>query len=272
MSSAGSRLSAAAMVVLLIASAATGITAAVTAVKRSRAAHATEPRLTAVPLVVAPATPIAAEAEMFRTQPELLALAPATPRERSAHPRTRVTYRFLRAFPGAPPHIPHPLSADEFRTGTCKSCHERGGYSTRFNAYVPLTPHADRGVCLQCHVGDDAAMGVASPDADPSSRCVLCHGPAGGPPQRSAASTWATSVWPALPPVTAGESPPPIPHSVQFRERCVTCHSGPAAVAEIRTKHPERTNCRQCHLVPDPDAGPFTRPVQTVALGAGSKP
>ena len=54
-------------------------------------------------------------------------------------------------------------------------------------------------------------------------------------------------------------------------ENCVACHSGPAAVAEIRTKHPERANCRQCHVALDPDADAFSRPRQ-VAAGAGSPP
>ena len=53
--------------------------------------------------------------------------------------------------------------------------------------------------------------------------------------------------------------PPParrrtIPHPLQLRENCLACHGGPAARAELRTTHPERVRCRQCH-VPDV-AGP----------------
>ena len=44
------------------------------------------------------------------------------------------------------------------------------------------------------------------------------------------------------------EAPPVIPHSVFMRENCVACHTGPAAREEIRTSHPERLRCRQCHL------------------------
>lgn len=272
MSSHGPHPTAVALVILLIASAATGMAAAIVAVRRARAARDTGPPVAAVALLVAPAEPIAAEAEVFRTGPAMLAIEPASPRQRTAHPRTRTTYRFLRAYPGAPPRIPHPLSADEFRTGVCKSCHERGGYSPRFAAYVPLTPHAERGVCLQCHVGEDGAMGLASPSADASTRCSLCHGPSGGRPRPEASSTWPTAVWPRLPPTTPDQNPPPIPHNLQYRENCVTCHSGPAAVAEIRTKHPERANCRQCHVVLDPEAEPFARPPRDVAAGAGSTP
>ena len=186
--------------------------------------------------------------------------SPAARRERSAHPRTLTTVRFLRAYPGAPPRIPHGLTPEEFRTDACRTCHERGGFSLRFAAYVPVTPHPERGICLQCHVGEDALMGVALPSADPNARCPQCHGPSGGRPRADATLTWATTVWPPLPPTTPDSSPPPIPHDLQFRENCLTCHSGPAAVAEIRTTHPERANCRQCHVALDPEAGVFTRP------------
>ncbi len=43
-------------------------------------------------------------------------------------------------------------------------------------------------------------------------------------------------------------SPPMIPHQLQMRESCVSCHAGPSAPKEIRVTHPERINCRQCHL------------------------
>jgi cytochrome c-type protein NapB len=33
-----------------------------------------------------------------------------------------------------------------------------------------------------------------------------------------------------------------------MRENCTACHDGPAAREEIRTPHPERVRCRQCHL------------------------
>jgi cytochrome c-type protein NapB len=43
-------------------------------------------------------------------------------------------------------------------------------------------------------------------------------------------------------------APPVIPHFVAMRENCLACHSGPAARPEIRTSHPERANCTQCHV------------------------
>lgn len=33
-----------------------------------------------------------------------------------------------------------------------------------------------------------------------------------------------------------------------MRENCVSCHAGPSAPKEIRVTHPERVNCRQCHV------------------------
>jgi hypothetical protein len=33
-----------------------------------------------------------------------------------------------------------------------------------------------------------------------------------------------------------------------MRENCAACHTGPAAREEIRTTHPERIRCRQCHV------------------------
>jgi cytochrome c-type protein NapB len=202
--------------------------------------------------------------------PAGLTIEPAFPRERTAHPRTWATYRYLRAYPGAPPRIPHALSPDEFRVEICNSCHERGGYSLRFAAYVPVTPHPEMGMCLQCHAGDDAVMGTASAGADPNVRCPLCHGPTGGRPRPEASATWSTTIWPALPSVTPGRLPPPITHDLQFRGNCLTCHGGPAAVAAIRTSHPERANCRQCHLVADPEAQLFVRPAPEVVAGSGA--
>ena len=48
-----------------------------------------------------------------------------------------------------------------------------------------------------------------------------------------------------------------------MRENCAACHDGPGAREEIRTSHPERTRCRQCH-VPVTDNQPFES-----SLGAG---
>jgi len=261
-----------ALALFLMASAAVAIAAAGSAAERFAAGPHAGPGPAAVALLEPAWEPIRAEAQVFRTTPGMMALQPTGHRERSAHPRRLATVRFLRAFPGAPPRIPHPLTADEFRTDACRTCHERGGYSVRFAAYVPLTPHPERGICLQCHVGVDSIIGAQAPDPNPNTRCAHCHGPNGGAPRQNATLTWATTVWPTLPQTIPGRDPPAIPHDLQFRENCLTCHAGPAAVEEIRTRHPERANCRQCHLAPDPAAQPFTRPAQEQSTGAGEAP
>lgn len=272
MSDPGPRPAAVALVLLLVASAATGVGAAVVAVRRAPPPREAAPPVIGVAPVVAPTPPIPAEAGVFRTTPAMQAIRPELPRQRQAHPRTRTTFRFLRAYDGAPPRIPHALSPEEYRTGVCATCHERGGYSLRFAAYVPVTPHAELGMCLQCHVGDDQVMGLASAGADPNSRCPLCHGPTGGRPRPEASATWPTTEWPILPPRTPGLLPPPIPHDLQLRGNCLACHGGPAAVADLRTSHAERANCRQCHLAPEPGADGFTREPWNRAAGPEGTP
>jgi cytochrome c-type protein NapB len=205
--------------------------------------------------------PIRAEAEVFRTSFAVVAIPPEGARERDAHPRTLARYRFVRAYPGAPPRIPHGFTADEFRTGACNTCHRRGGYSPRFNAYVPVTPHPDMPACLQCHVGRDEVTGVSLPELDPSAVCRQCHLPGAAAWGGEALVNWQPMAWPAL--WSGGDSgaPAPITHDLFFRENCLSCHSGPSAVREIRTSHPDWANCRQCHAASDPTVSEFVRPI-----------
>lgn len=241
------------LAIYLVVSAAVAMAAAVRGGRRAPEPATGDASAWPVPRLAQPETPLAAEAQVFRTTPALVALEPESPRQRSAHPRTLVNYRFLRAYPGAPPRIPHALTPDEFRIGACTACHARGGYSIRFTAYVPLTPHPELGECLQCHVGADAEMGVGTAGTDPNVRCPLCHAPTGRI-RPEARLTWLTSAWAVTGRRRPNGPPPPIPHDRLLRENCVACHAGPAAVAEIRTSHPERANCRQCHV--DAGGGP----------------
>jgi cytochrome c-type protein NapB len=259
--------------IVLLGAAIGALAAVIVAVNRVRAARGSEPAPVAVAILTPPVEPIAAEADVFRTRPGMMAIEPEARRQRAAHVRTLKTWRYLRAYPGAPPRIPHGLTPEEYRTGGCNTCHERGGYSERFAAYVPLTPHPEMGMCLQCHVGDDAATGIALPSSDPNSRCSQCHG-SGGPPRPYANTTleWRTTAWPRLPRRTPGRSPPPIPHDLQSRGNCLSCHAGPAAVAEIRTTHPERADCRQCHVAPDSEAVEFTRSARDAVAEIGGMP
>jgi len=189
-----------------------------------------------------PAEPIAQEADVFRTNPNELAVAPATEAARPARQRTLASTRALRAYPGAPPHIPHALTEDEFRFTSCGNCHERGGFASRFDAYTPITPHPEYANCLQCHVPERTSSNFVGTD-------------------------WRPADWPPIGLRAMDDSPPWIPHDLQLRGNCLTCHGGPGAVVEIRTTHPERANCRQCHVPAGTadDEDVFTRPLSSEA-------
>jgi nitrate reductase cytochrome c-type subunit len=151
--------------------------------------------------------------------------------------RSLKTYYARRAYPGAPPFIPHSIDSEMNRTQRCNVCHEKGGFTPKFNAYVPITPHPHFVNCMQCHVA-----------ASDNSLFVKTQWRSIQPPaiQR-----------PALP-----GSPPPMPHGLALRDQCLSCHAGPAAVTQIRTSHPERQSCTQCH-VPQYTLSLFERPAMT---------
>jgi len=138
-----------------------------------------------------------------------------------------------RAYDGAPPIIPHPPFG-----AACDACHDEQGLAVQGVGYAPPSPHIDTRYeggtarCRQCHVfrtteGAFVASGFTglAQDLRPGDRA------------------------------TAG-APPRIPHRVLMRENCRACHTGPGAREEIRTTHPERDRCRQCH-VPRSTAGGF---------------
>jgi cytochrome c-type protein NapB len=202
--------------------------------------------------------PIASEAGVFRTRPSDLAVPADAERRAAAHPRTLAMYHAVRAYPGAPTRIPHALTADEFSSGSCNGCHARGGFAARFRLYAPVTPHPEYGECLQCHAVDDGLVGLAPP-ASAEATCLQCHRLDGAAPA-FASTSWRAAPWPELGQRALPDAPPWMPHGLEMRGNCVACHAGPAAVAELRTTHPERANCRQCHVPAPAEAGVFTRP------------
>lgn len=137
--------------------------------------------------------------------------------------RPLATLYTRRAYAGAPPIIPHDV-LDVTNGATCLGCHLDGGWAEPFSAWTPKTPHPSLGACHQCHVAQVA---------DAPFRRITWPGPPAPPRGRA-----------ALP-----EGPPSIPHRLQMRENCAACHAGPAAPAEIRTSHPERAGCLQCHVI-----------------------
>jgi cytochrome c-type protein NapB len=212
----------------------------------------------AATVMASPGDPIAAEAGMFRTAPGDVA-TPAIGWRREVHPRTLAITRTLRAYPGAPPRVPHGLTADEFRDNTCNVCHERGGYAARFSSYAPVTPHPEYRACLQCHAVEDAVVGVVVRDRSADDVCLQCHVPGAATPP-FVPLDWRPAAWPATSQRALEGSPPLIPHDFHMRTNCVACHIGPGGVQEVRTTHPERSNCRQCHVPAAPEAGEFSRP------------
>jgi len=180
---------------------------------------------------------IPSEAGVFRRSKYALEYANA-PVDK-AHQRSLSTYYNNRAYPGAPPTIPHPILRDGVVGGKdCLKCHDNGGFVQKYNAYAPVTPHPELTNCRQCHV-----------------------------PVKTTTNFKVNSFY-KMPAPQAGvnkallTSPPMIPHAIKMRENCLACHAGPNAPKEIRVSHPERVNCRQCHVPTNKDAvhnGTFKR-------------
>lgn len=140
--------------------------------------------------------------------------------------RSMATYYRNRAYPGAPPTIPHPvLSPIGIGGKNCLQCHQQGGYTPQFKAWAPVTPHPEWLNCVQCHVPERTAEAFRE-------------------------SAWQKPAPPRLGIQALSTSPIVMPHGLQGRENCLSCHAGPSAPREIRVSHPERINCRQCHVPP----------------------
>jgi len=138
--------------------------------------------------------------------------------------RNLAKFYSLRQYPGSPPRIPHSVDLTFSGNETdCLSCHAKGGYAQEFGKFIPVTPHPENSLCYQCHV------------------------------QVQTDELFVETDWKSIPPPRLGRSflassPPPIPHQLQLRENCISCHTGPGAVVEIRVEHSARGNCRQCHV------------------------
>ncbi len=130
-----------------------------------------------------------------------------------------------RAYDGAPPVIPH----ENFGI-TCTECHDLQGMEVADVGFAPPSPHEQTigmsafSRCRQCHVFSRTGDTFKG-NAFAGLRQDLRRGARLNP-----------------------FAPPTLPHKTFMRENCVACHSGPAAREEIRTDHPERPRCRQCHV------------------------
>jgi cytochrome c-type protein NapB len=132
--------------------------------------------------------------------------------------------RGRRAFDGAPPVVPHPVRPGG--AAECVACHVQSfALAGRRASGIP---HATFASCTQCHVSSapSLAPGTGGPQAVPSG-------------------------WTGLESATEGVraytgAPPAVSHATWMRERCDSCH-GPKGRAALRTPHPERQSCLQCH-------------------------
>ncbi len=162
--------------------------------------------------------------------------------------RSMAGFQQRRAYPGGPPIIPHPLAdPTSFGGQTCLTCHADGGWVDKFKAFAPVTPHPELANCVQCHVADTGVR-----------------------PFR--ASTFVRPSAPTIGQTVMPGSPPVIPHDIQLRENCLACHAGPGAVREIRVTHPERGNCRQCHVLGSRPVAPFVRSGASTIPAGGGRP
>ena len=126
-----------------------------------------------------------------------------------------------RAFNGAPPTIPHPI--DQRSDAACVACHKEGALTKTLR--IPRMSHTFLANCTQCHVENN--------------------------PRHMPATVFRENDFAGLEAPTAGPrafagAPPQIPHSTWMRSDCMSCH-GYEGRYGIRTTHPWRKNCQQCH-------------------------
>jgi len=130
-----------------------------------------------------------------------------------------------RAYDGAPPTIPHQSFGMR-----CAACHNAQGQSVPRVGFAPASPHE------------------GTPKAGATIRCRQCHVFVTGEGLFVASNfVGLRQDLHAGARATPG-APPTIPHRILMREKCVACHDGPGAREEVRTSHPERWRCRQCHV------------------------
>ncbi len=136
--------------------------------------------------------------------------------------------RQLRAFDGAPPRVPHVVGQEGL--AACGACHMEGLLIG--GKPIPQASHANYTNCTQCHVPTDAPLPKSMARLDQSvgsSSFVGWWGPSFG-----------RRAWPGAPPAT--------PHSTWMRNQCTACHGDSGALG-LKTSHPWRTSCVQCHAL-----------------------
>lgn len=147
-----------------------------------------------------------------------------------------------RAYDGALPVIPHAI--DQRSAVTCLTCHGEGVVFGTVTA--PKMSHQYYTNCTQCHVEMDNPQLTLGREMENTfeGRMPPTHG---------------KRAWFGAPPV--------IPHHTQMRTDCNSCH-GPTGLPGLRTTHPERQNCMQCHA---PSAEMDQQPLLPPRLVMGSE-
>ncbi len=158
---------------------------------------------------------------------------PATAPDKPVSPGVKVAALTARAgrraYDGAPPTVPHPVTQDS--SAACLACHGQGlQVKDRFASKISHPTYG--GSCTQCHVS--TRSGFTAEEA------VLYSVPlAENSFQGTEASPNGARAWPGAPPV--------IPHRTLMRTDCMSCH-GPNGLFALRTPHPDRQSCTQCHV------------------------
>ncbi len=164
---------------------------------------------------------------------------PAAAGARTKVAAERAAYRRAhRPYDGAPPVIPHAVRA--LGRQDCLKCHREGMEMVEPGPQQvsPKSPHPQFTNCQQCHLEIMDKAGTPAVRSAPSNSFVgLRHNETG------------SRAYPG--------APPTMPHPVWMRESCASCH-GKSGGSPLRTPHPDRVNCQQCHIAAkEPAAAPF---------------
>jgi cytochrome c-type protein NapB len=156
---------------------------------------------------------------------DLTALTNVTEAERAQAISERTARR---AFDGAPPVVPHPIPQDS--SFACLACHGPGlVIKDKVASKMSHPPYAS---CTQCHVpagGSELPIEVAALREPLAANEFVSV----ASPQRG------SRAWP--------QAPPTVPHRTHMRDDCMSCH-GPQGLFGLRTPHPDRQSCLQCHV------------------------
>jgi len=154
-----------------------------------------------------------------------------------------------RAFDGAPPVVPHPIPQDS--SASCLACHGPG-LAVKDRVASKMS-HAQYTSCTQCHV---PAGGLGLPMIETALQEPI------------AGNQFLGVTLPLKGSRASPQAPPTIPHSTLMRSDCMSCH-GPRGLFGLRTPHPDRQSCVQCHVS---DAGLDQHAFSTAAAANARQP